>query len=134
MEADRSLGFNDVVDAWNAGALVPIDASCLGLFVTGCTFMDSSVDEDNLSGKLAVEWRPDDVNLVYGSISTGFKETQPPSMIAIRVVKTFYSYIAPDYFFGSTLTPKDFNAAANKPPLNCCVQPRERLNIYFTLS
>lgn len=43
-----------------------------GTFIA-LTAQDEEVDEDNISGRISLEWRPTDDLLVYGSYSTGFK-------------------------------------------------------------
>lgn len=61
--------------------LNPYDASCIldplcgptGLGSFQLTGIDSSFSDDNLSGRLALEYRPQDDWLVYGSVSTAFK-------------------------------------------------------------
>ena len=37
------------------------------------TYIDTSISDSNVSGRVALEFRPNDNNLLYGSVSTGFK-------------------------------------------------------------
>lgn len=61
--------------------LNPFDSSCIldpfcgptGLGAFQLTFVDDSFSDDNLSGRAALEFRPNEDWLLYGSISTGFK-------------------------------------------------------------
>ena len=61
--------------------LNPFDASCIldplcgptGFGVVPITGVDSQFTDDNISGRIALEFRPSDDLLVYGSVSTGFK-------------------------------------------------------------
>jgi len=61
--------------------LNPYDASCIldpfcaptGLGAVPLTFVDDTFSDDNFSWRLALEFRPSDEWLLYGSISTGFK-------------------------------------------------------------
>lgn len=61
--------------------LNPYDASCIldpfcgptGLGAFQLTGVDSTFSDDDLSGRVALEFRPSDAWLVYGSVSTAFK-------------------------------------------------------------
>lgn len=61
--------------------LNPFDSSCIidpfcaptGLGAVPITFVDDKFTDDNVSGRVALEWRPSDDWMVYGSVSTGFK-------------------------------------------------------------
>ncbi len=61
--------------------LNPLDASCIldpfclptGFGVVPITGVDSTFSDDNVSGRLALEFRPNDDLMLYGSVSTGFK-------------------------------------------------------------
>jgi iron complex outermembrane receptor protein len=61
--------------------LNPFDASCIldpfcgptGLGAVPLTFVDDTFSDDNFSGRLALEYRPSDDWMLYGSVSTGFK-------------------------------------------------------------
>lgn len=61
--------------------LNPFDASCIldpfclptGLGAVQLTGVDSKFDDDDVSGRIALEIRPRDDLLYYGSVSTGFK-------------------------------------------------------------
>ena len=61
--------------------LNPLDASCIldplcaptGFGVVPITGVDSKFTDDNVSGRIALEYRPNDDLLIFGSVSTGFK-------------------------------------------------------------
>jgi iron complex outermembrane receptor protein len=61
--------------------LNPFDASCIldpfclptGLGAVPITFVDDTFSDENVSGRLALEYRPSDEWMLYGSIATGFK-------------------------------------------------------------
>lgn len=61
--------------------LNPLDASCIldplcgptGFGAVPITGVNSTFSDDNISGRVALEFRPSDEVLWYGSISTGFK-------------------------------------------------------------
>ena len=61
--------------------LNPFDSSCIidpfcaptGFGAVPITFVDDKFSDDNVSGRLALEWRPSDNWMAYGSVSTGFK-------------------------------------------------------------
>ena len=61
--------------------LNPFDSSCIidplcaptGFGAVPITFTDDKFSDDNVSGRVALEWRPSDNWMAYGSISTGFK-------------------------------------------------------------
>ena len=61
--------------------LNPYDSSCIidpfcaptGFGAVPITFVDDKFTDDNVSGRLALEWRPSDNWMAYGSVSTGFK-------------------------------------------------------------
>ena len=61
--------------------LNPLDASCIidpfcgptGFGAVPITGIDTKFTDDNVSGRLALEFRPNDDLLVYGSVATGFK-------------------------------------------------------------
>lgn len=61
--------------------LNPFDASCIldpfclptGLGAVPLTFVDDTFSDENLAGRVALEYRPSDDWMLYGSVSTGFK-------------------------------------------------------------
>jgi len=61
--------------------LNPFDMSCIidpfcaptGFGAVPITFVDDKFSDDNVSGRVALEWRPSDNWMAYGSVSTGFK-------------------------------------------------------------
>jgi len=75
--------------------LNPFDASCLldfdclptGLGAVPLAYTDDDIDEDNISFKLALEHRPNDDLLVYGSVSSGFKSGGFPGTFAFSDIE-----------------------------------------------
>lgn len=63
------LRYSDESTEFKGGTMADIGG---GTFIP-LTLQDDEVDEDNVSGRISLEWRPTDELLVYGSYSTGFK-------------------------------------------------------------
>ena len=91
----RDRGNGNLVALWNAffGTEIPA-GNCVtnefpadvdpavGAFPQPVDVVQKSLDEDNWSGRLAVDWRLNDNSLVYASYSRGYKSGAVPSLSA----------------------------------------------------